>query len=135
VPRQDAALLVLASVGLVDSAYLWISSLAKTPPFCPTYGAIDCGAVTSSPFSHVFGVSVALLGLLWFAAMLGLAAWRPSFFPYLALPLWLVGMLTVGYLVYIEAFVLHAVCVYCTLAHVCNILMGVPVLRLTLSEI
>jgi uncharacterized membrane protein len=40
----------------------------------------------------------------------------------------------VGYLVYIELGILHAICIYCTLAHVCTALMGIPVLKMTLSE-
>ena len=36
---------------------------------CPSTGAIDCIKVTTSTYSKVFGVPVALLGLLYFVAM------------------------------------------------------------------
>jgi len=128
------ALLVLAAIGLADSAYLTIDSFSKVALWCPTVGILDCGKVTQSPYSHPFGIPVALLGLLWFATMFGLGAWRPSFSVYLLLPLWLVGIIMVGYLVYVELGILHAICIYCTLAHVCTALMGIPVLKMTLSE-
>jgi uncharacterized membrane protein len=127
-------LLVLAAIGLADSAYLTIDSFSKVSPWCPTVGILDCGKVTQSPYSHPFGIPVALLGLLWFAVMFGLGAWRPSFSGYLLLPLWLVGIIMVGYLVYVELGILHAICIYCTLAHVCTALLGIPVLKMALSE-
>lgn len=127
-------MVVLSLVGVADSTYLTIDSFAKISPLCPTIGVINCEKVTQSPYSHPFGIPVALLGLLWFVAMLGLSVWRPSFAVYLMLPLWLAGIIMVGYLVCVEAFLLHAICLYCTLAHVCTALMVIPVVSLTLSE-
>jgi len=132
---QATALIVLASIGLVDSAYLTINSLfSKVPLVCPTVGVINCGLVTSSKYSHIFGTPVALLGLLWFAAIIVLGVSRPSFAVYLLLPLWLAAVIIVGYLVYVEVFLLHAICLYCTLAHICTALIGIPVTKMTLSQ-
>lgn len=132
--RSSLTMAILSGIGVADSTYLTIDSFGKVAPYCPVVGILDCGRVTQSPYSHPFGVPVALLGLLWFVAMLGLAVVRPSFAPYVMLPLWVSGVAMVGYLVYVEAFILHAVCVYCTLAHICSILMVVPIVNLTLSE-
>jgi uncharacterized membrane protein len=132
---STAALIALASVGLADSTYLTINSLfSKVQLVCPSVGIINCGLVTSSPYAHVFGIPVALLGLLWFAAILTLGLSKPSFRVYLLLPLWLAGIIMVGYLIYVEAFLLHAICLYCTLAHICTALIGIPVVKLTLAE-
>jgi len=49
------------------------------------------------------------------------------------LPLWLASMMIVGYLISAELFTLHAICIYCTLAHACSILMGIPVVKLSFS--
>ena len=131
-----AALLIPGSVGLVDATYLTINAFyQKVPLICPTQGIINCSLVTSSKYSEVFGIHVALLGFLWFAAMLGLAVLRPSFMVYALLPLWIVGIIMVGYLVSAEVFALHAICLYCTLAHVCTAVMGIPVIKLTLSDL
>ncbi len=127
-------MIVLSIVGVGDSVYLTIDSFSKIAPFCPTGGVINCEKVTQSPYSHPYGIPVALLGLLWFATMLGLGTLRLSFAPYLMLPLWLAGIIMVGYLIYVEAFLLHAICLYCTLAHLCTALMVIPVVRLTFSE-
>ena len=45
----------------------------------PGSGAINCEKVTTSPQSYVFGIPVAMLGLVFFVPMLVLclpAAWR-----------------------------------------------------------
>ncbi len=127
-------LLILVAVGLADAAYLAKDAFAKVPPVCPTYGILQCGPVTSSTYSHPFGIPVALLGFFWFAVMFGLCILRPSFYLYVMLPFWLAGMITVGYLIYVELFLLDKICLYCTLAHICAALMGIPVLKLSFSE-
>ena len=128
------AMVSLASIGIADSVYLTADSFAKVAPYCPTYKILDCGKVTLSPYSHPFGIPVALLGLLWFVAMFVMGILRPSFAPFLMLPLWIAGAVMVLYLVYIELGVLGAICVYCTLAHVCTALMLFPVVRMTFAE-
>jgi uncharacterized membrane protein len=134
--RWTVALLIPAAVGLVDGAYLTINSyFSKVPLVCPSIGPINCDLVTSSKFSVLFGIHVALLGFLFFAVMLGLGIWRPSFAAYVMLPLWLIGIIGVGYLVTAEVFFLHAICLYCTLAHVCTAVMGYPIIKLTLTEL
>lgn len=134
-PQTQVLLLeLLAAIGIADSSYLTLDTFAKVPPYCPTYHILDCGKVTLSPYSHPFGVPVALLGLGWFVVMLALAVSRPSFVVYVMLPLWVLGVAMVGYLVFVELFLLHAICIYCTLAHVCSILMIFPILRLTFDE-
>ncbi len=101
---------------------------------CPASGPINCGAVTSSHYSHVFGVPVALLALLWFGIITYLALACPSYFPYLLFPLWVAGVAMVGYLVSVEVFEIHAICLYCSLAHICAILLGPTVYRITFTE-
>ena len=132
--REHLLLITLTCVGLGDSAYLTIDSFAKVPPVCPTIGILDCGRVTQSQYSHPLGVPVALLGLLWFAVMLGLALLQPDFASYLMLPLWIAGVAMIGYLVFVELALLHAICIYCTLAHACTVLTIVPILRISFSE-
>lgn len=127
-------MIALSMIGIIDSIYLTVDSFAKISPFCPAEGVIDCVKVTQSIYSHPYGIPVALLGLLWFTAMLGLGVLRLSFAPYLMLPLWLAGIIMVGYLIYVEVFLLHAICLYCTLAHTCTALMIIPIVRLTFSE-
>jgi len=123
------ALSVLA-VGL--TAYLTVTHYTDpTALACPDTGIVNCTAVTTSSWSVLFGVPVALLGLLWAAGMATVNspwAWR-SRVQWLA-PLRTVmataGAAMVLYLVYIELFRVDAICLWCTGVHLTAIgLFGV----------
>jgi uncharacterized membrane protein len=116
--------LLLSLAGLVVSAYLTVEHYtASTTLACPNVGVVNCQKVTTSPESQVLGLPVALLGLLYFAAMVAItvpAMWRT---PSLAvrrtrIGLSLLGVAFVVYLIYVELFVLDAICLWCTAVHV-----------------
>ncbi|HEY1016507.1 MAG TPA: vitamin K epoxide reductase family protein [Herpetosiphonaceae bacterium] len=116
------AIALLALAGGLDSLYLLLSRGRPVP--CALTGG--CAAVQSSAYS-VFppqrGVPVALLGLIGFAAVCGLALLalgRERLGPWRLFG-WLAaasggGVLFAAYLTVVEAFVLHAWCQWCLLA-------------------
>ncbi|WP_432829123.1 vitamin K epoxide reductase family protein [Dactylosporangium sp. CA-092794] len=116
--------LVLAIAGLGVSVYLTIEHFTSSSTLaCPETGALNCVKVTTSEQSAVFGIPVAVLGLVYFVAMLVLslpALWRSSlpWLRYLRLGLSAVGVLFVFYLVFAELFTLNAICLWCTAVHV-----------------
>jgi uncharacterized membrane protein len=67
------AMIVSALVGLFMSAYLTYLSLMP-PTSCPVgeYAIFSCNEVIYSKYSHIYGISVALLGLGWFIIALPL---------------------------------------------------------------
>src|SRR3984885_8443294 len=126
--RWESFLLVLGLIGLGDSIYLLSNTLFPSLKlWCPNTGFINCGEVTPSPFSHVYGIPVALLAALRTPPLVALAGWRLSIYPYLMMPLWFAGGVMVGYLITAEVLFIHAICLYCTLAHACALLLGIPV--------
>ena len=135
--RWESIGVILSSVGVVDSAYLTINAFFPALKLaCPTTGVINCEGVTGSPYSHLLGViPVALLALLWFGLVIILIGQRPSGFAFAMIISWAAALVMVGYLVSVEVFILHEVCLYCTLAHVCAMLLGAPILKLALREI
>ena len=63
--------LSLAAVGI--ASYLTVAHYADPGALaCPDSGVVNCTLVTTSPESVVLGVPVAVLGLVWAAAMVGL---------------------------------------------------------------
>lgn len=114
--------LVLSVLGLAVSVYLTYEHFtSSTTLACPDTGALNCLKVTTSEQSAVFGVPVAVLGLLYFVAMLALSAlWRmPRRDVRLArLATTGAGVLFVVWLVYAELFTLDAICLWCTAVHV-----------------
>lgn len=130
-------MLAIASVGVLDSIYLSINVVFPSVHLvCPGGGIINCEGVTSSPYSELFHViPVAFLGLSWFVLVVVLTFWRPSWYLYALVLFWTGAVVMVGYLVYVELGILGEICLYCTLAHCCTVLLGIPILKLAVREI
>ena len=119
--------LALAVAGLLVSAYLTVEHYSSSTTLaCPETGVVNCVKVTTSSYSTLAGVPVALLGLLFFAAMTLLctpAAWRRSS-PWLdraRLAGAIAGVAMVVYLVWAELFRIDAICLWCTVVHVLTV--------------
>lgn len=112
----------LAAVGLALSLYLWMAKRGDAPLVCGVAGG--CVSVNASPYSEVFGVPVAALGSAMYLALAVIAALylpadakrRRGSTARLTLAgfvISLAGALFSLYLTAIEAFVLHAYCIWC----------------------
>lgn len=114
----------IASLGAVTTAYLTIAKFTENPTICPTKG---CDTVLSSPYANVFGLPLALFGFLGYLGMI-LFAIAPLLVPqdkkelrsrldqWTGLLLFVGGTamtLFSGYLMYLLAFEIKAVCIYC----------------------
>jgi uncharacterized membrane protein len=113
-----------ALLGLLMSAYLTYLSLMP-PTSCPVgeFSIFSCNDVIYSEYAHFYGISVAMLGLGWFAVALGLImiAWRDSRF-IRVIVLWSVlGAAGVAGFVYTEIFLLGSICPLCTIAHIAGL--------------
>jgi len=122
----------LAILGLAVSAYLTYthyndSALAGCTE---TSGAINCGKVTTSSQSIVFGIPVAVLGLAFYVFLVAIMspyAWRSGRreVALVRLASLVVGIGFVLYLLYAELFQIDAICLYCTSVHVITFLLFV----------
>ncbi|MEM3670942.1 MAG: vitamin K epoxide reductase family protein [Thermoprotei archaeon] len=128
-------IVALALLGAAVSSYLLANTLdEKVRLVCSDTGFINCQKVTTSPYSHIFGIPVALLGLLWFTAIILFVLLTGRSVYSVALPvLWIIGVAFVGYLVFSELFLIGAICVYCTIVHITAVLTGPPLLKLSFS--
>jgi uncharacterized membrane protein len=105
----------LAALGLVIAVYLTVTKLGGGLPVCgPVSG---CEDVARSEYSAILGVPTAAFGTVFSGALLvlGLLWTRTGDRRALvgAYGLGLVGVIVVGYLTYLELFVIHAVCAWC----------------------
>lgn len=119
-PREEArplparALAGLAGLGVVVS--VWLAILHYGVPgaaFCPQ--GSGCAQVDASPYSTLLGVPVAFLGVLGYGLILVLVL-RPNPSPRRRLALHLTavaGFSFTLYLVYLQLWVIQAVCPYC----------------------
>jgi uncharacterized membrane protein len=129
---------VLCLFGLGVATYLTLTHFDSSVPLsCPAGGGfVNCAKVTTSPQSEIFGIPVAVLGLVYFLPMLALnvpAAWRSvDRRVHLArLALAVVGIGMVLYLVSAELFVIGNLCLWCTSVHVVTFLLFVVVVTST----
>jgi uncharacterized membrane protein len=115
----------IAAAGALGTGYLTITKLAGGEAACPTSG---CDQVLSSPYATVFGLPLTLFGFLAYATVGALAIAplliKPEGDKKLRADLeqwsWL-GLLAIstamavfsGYLMYLLAFKLKALCIYC----------------------
>jgi uncharacterized membrane protein len=113
---------VLALLGLADAAYLTYLKiqLMSGGPGCAFGG---CDEVNQSPYAMLFGVPVALWGLLVYAALLGMSLlWlkssgeRGKWLGRGMLALSGGGLAFSAYLTALELFVIRAICPYCVIS-------------------
>jgi len=118
--------LVVGVLGLIDSAYLVVKHFAASKVvggFCPLHevGFIDCDRVTSSVYSYLLGVPLAVWGaLFYFLVVLFFAiALRKKD------PPWLLSVIVVAtlasfafslWLMYAQIFKIGAVCTLCLIS-------------------
>jgi uncharacterized membrane protein len=131
--------LPLALTGLGLSTYLtWEHYSTSTTLSCPDTGVVNCLKVTTSAQSLVFGVPVALLGAIFFAAMASLCLpplWRANSDQVRLLRLGgaISGIVMVLYLVAVELIVVRAICLWCTAVHLVAFGLFVAVLAALLQ--
>jgi uncharacterized membrane protein len=120
-------------LGLAIAAYLTLAHYTTVVPLsCPNSGEINCSAVTTSSQSYLFGIPVAVLGLVYFVAVLVSAlpaVWR-SHHPYVAparLALAVAGIGFVCYLLYAELYEIGKLCLWCTGVHILTLVIFVAV--------
>lgn len=135
---RNIALLACSILGLGVSVYLTLAHYSTSVNLvCSDSGAINCTKVTTSPQSVIFGIPVAVLGLVYFVPMIVMSLpmiYRSSsrLFAYGRLALSVTGIGFVLYLLYSELFTIHAICLWCSSVHVltfvifCLVVSGWP---------
>ena len=110
-------ILILAFCGLSDSIYLAQHEATNTPLLCNVGNLSGCNVVASSQYAHLFGISLAEYGVIFYAFVFVIAALELVVFDRLLRRVLqaasLIGLIASLYLTFIEFFVLRALCVYC----------------------
>jgi uncharacterized membrane protein len=127
--------MLLAAIGLIDSAYLFWVKIAHTEVYCG--GSGECQTVANSPYSEIAGIPIAFFGMVAYVVILGLVLleernnfWRQNS-PLMVFGITLAGTIYSLYLTYIEIAVLYAICPYCVVsAVVMTLLFIIALIRL-----
>ena len=128
-------MLVLTVVGLLVAVYMTIYKWTNNNSMC--LGSGDCSTVNASPYSEIYGIPVALVGVGGYAAILFLLLMesRNDFVrqngTLFVFGLSLTGFIFTVYLVYVEFAVLNAVCPFCLTSQiVMTIIFILSIIRL-----
>lgn len=110
--------LALSLIGFADAAYLTAEHfLGRIPPCTVING---CEQVLTSQFAVVFGLPVALFGALYYASVFfGTMIYRETGKDGLLKGIaWLtvIGFLATLWFLYLQLFVIHAICMFCLLS-------------------
>src|SRR5215813_13852670 len=108
------AVAIVAVVGLADATYLTVQALTGETLSCG--GSPDCFRVLGSSYAKVRGIPVALIGALAYFSVFTFATFAA--FGYARARKFLVLMVGIMFLatlwlLYVQAFLLHAYCRYC----------------------
>src|ERR1039457_4023456 len=124
--------LVLSLAGVAVSIYLTIAHYtSSTVLLCPANSFVNCGAVTTSSESIIFGIfPVAVLGLAFYVFMVAITtpwAWRAQLpaIRWARLGAVIAGIVFVLYLVYAELIEIGKICEYCTIVHIITFILFV----------
>lgn len=120
---------ILAIAGLGVASYMSWAELTGNATSCPGHvedatgeaGSIivDCGFVQKSVYASVFGIPVAILGVLGYVAILGVwlledrVSVLGEYSSLLIFGMALFGFLFSLYLTYTELFIMYTVCTWC----------------------
>ncbi|MFH1769160.1 MAG: vitamin K epoxide reductase family protein [Parcubacteria group bacterium] len=118
-PRVLKWILVLVSFGgILDAGYLTMQHYIGFSLSCSVLEG--CNVVTQSSYSVVFGIPLALAGLIYYIVAfffaVGYARHGSPNVLYLLYILTMVGFVFSLILVYLQLFVIDAVCIYCMMS-------------------
>jgi uncharacterized membrane protein len=113
-------LLLFGFLGFLDTSFLTIEHFrGEVPPCTITHG---CQSVTTSVYSKIFGVPVALLGLLYYTSiLLGVILYfdtRDEKILKILARYTVLGFLFSLWFTFLQAFIIRAWCQYCLLSAV-----------------
>ncbi len=126
-------LLLCALLGLFDSGYLAYEHFQKTIPPCSANSLLgDCGTVLRSSYSVVIGIPLALIGFVHYTilsfVLLTVILLHKRSFVFLAIVMSCIGFVSSLYFVYLQLFVIHALCVYCMVSAATSTLLFLGIL-------
>ena len=108
------AVAIVAVIGLADATYLTVQALTGETLSCG--GSPDCFRVLGSSYAKVGGIPVPMLGALAYFTVFTFATFAAFGYPrapkFLVLIAGAMFLMTL-WLLYVQAFVLHAYCRYC----------------------
>ncbi len=120
-------IVIFAFCGLSDSLYLAQHESSGTPLICNVANLTGCNTVAASQYTHLFGISIADYGVMFYAFIFVIAALELVVFDRLLRRVLqtvsVVGILASIYFTCIEIFLLKTFCIYCLASALISLLV------------
>lgn len=120
-------ILGLAVIGFLDASYLTISHLTGSAVNCSITGG--CDTVLASQYSEIFGIPLSFLGLAYYSSIFFVALFYLDGNSKKALKLLTIlpafGFAFSLYLVYLQLFIIEAICQYCMLSAINSTILAI----------
>lgn len=120
--------LFLATLGFFDARYLTLVHYKKVILVChqiPFFS--DCGKVLQSPYSTIFGIPLAVFGLINYSILILIILLafisKKRFFQYWLIIQTKIGFIASLYFMFLQIFVIKSLCLYCTASAVISALL------------
>ena len=114
----------LFGLGAALEVFVTYYYLGQSLPLCSPEGFFDCSRVLGSTYGQFFGIPLELFAAAYFIVTLALVyliafgsegVFRRAIG---AIFVWrFLGLMIVPYLILVELFIIHAICIYCTMMH------------------
>ncbi|MEK9209254.1 MAG: vitamin K epoxide reductase family protein [Patescibacteria group bacterium] len=119
--KAIALILILAAVsffGFLDAGYLTAKHYLKTPIVCSIFEG--CEKVLTSPYAVIYNIPVALLGMIFYLVIFLTSLFYLTFEKKSAVNLIFIlsaaAFLASLYFIYLQLFIIKAICFYCLLS-------------------
>jgi uncharacterized membrane protein len=120
----------LAAFGIGVASYIAIEAAGGDAPVCIAGGS-GCQTVAESSYSHLFGLNIAVFGIVGYALLLVTALLRGDAARMAGFGLSLAGFGYSVFLTYLEIFKIEAICHWCVASAVLmTILFGLSTIRM-----
>jgi uncharacterized membrane protein len=120
----------VAAFGIGVATYIAIAEAGGGAPACIAGGG-GCETVADSPYAHLLGINVAVIGIVGYVLLLVASLLRGDSARVGGFALSLTGFGFSVYLTYLELFVIDAICQWCVVSAVLmTILFGLATVRM-----
>ncbi|MBP7671072.1 vitamin K epoxide reductase family protein [Candidatus Gracilibacteria bacterium] len=121
------AFLILATIGFIDASYLTVSHLTGSAVNCSVTGG--CDTVLASKYSEILGIPLSYLGLAYYATIFFIALYYLDGHNKKALQFLTIiplsGFAFSLYLVYLQFFIIEAICQYCMVSAINSTILAI----------
>lgn len=133
------SLIIVSFLGFLDASYLTIAHYTGSQLNCSIIKG--CDQVTTSVYSEIFGIPVALLGMFYYLTVLLLTLFyfdsKNQTILKLIFPLTCLGLIASAWFMYAQFFLIKALCQYCIVSAITStalFILGILTLHATKSR-